>query len=179
MKTMWAPWRIEYIRQSRQPGCFLCAAFRSPPRQDRAHLVLKRGRTCALMINRYPYNGGHLLVAPRRHVAGLADLRPAEQRELLRLTNAALAALRRTMRPDGFNLGINLGAAGGAGLRDHLHLHIVPRWTGDTNFMPVFADVKVIPQALDELWAQLAAALSAADRARRAPRRRPPPARRR
>ena len=159
MKNLWAPWRIQYIRQSPEPGCFLCAAFHSPPHRDRANLLLKRGRTCGLMINRFPYNGGHLMVAPRRHVAELQELRPAEQAELMRLATVAVAALKKTMRPDGFNLGINLGAAGGAGLRDHLHLHIVPRWNGDTNFMPVFADVKVIPQALEELWAQLAAVL--------------------
>ena len=159
MKNLWAPWRMQYIRHSRAPGCFLCAIFKSPPSRDRRNLLLKRGRTCCLVLNRFPYNSGHLMVAPRRHVAELQDLRPAEQAELMRLTATAVAALKKTLRPDGFNVGINLGAAAGAGLRGHLHLHIVPRWTGDTNFMPVFAEVKVIPQALEELWTQLAAAL--------------------
>jgi len=158
-KNFWAPWRIRYIKNSRVPGCFLCKMLQAPPARDRANLLLLRGKTCFVCFNRFPYNGGHLMIAPRRHVADLALLRPAEHLELMHLATTMTQALKRVMNPDGFNLGINLGAAGGAGLLNHLHLHIVPRWTGDTNFMPIFADIKVIPQALEELYDQLATAL--------------------
>ncbi len=157
MKRMWAPWRMAYIRTSRQPGCFLCQAFRS--RADREHLVLKRGASCALIMNRYPYNNGHLMAAPYRHVASLERMRPAETAELMALAALACRRLRRLLRAQGFNLGLNLGSASGAGLKDHLHLHIVPRWEGDTNFMPVLADIKVIPQPLLELYDALIRAL--------------------
>jgi ATP adenylyltransferase len=159
-KTLWAPWRIRYVQNTHKPaGCFLCAMLQAPRAQDRANLLLVRGKTCLVCLNRYPYNGGHLMIAPRRHVAELADLRPAEHVELLQLAARTVALLRKVMKPEGFNLGFNLGHAAGAGLRDHLHLHVVPRWVGDVNFMPVFADIKVIPQALEELYAQLAAEL--------------------
>ena len=159
-RHLWAPWRIRYIQDSHKPiGCFLCAMLKAPRSQDRQHLLLLRGKTCFVCLNRYPYNGGHLMIAPRRHVADLAGLRPAEHAEMMQLSTRMVAVLRKVMKPEGFNLGINLGHAAGAGLRDHLHLHIVPRWVGDTNFMPVFADIKVIPQALEELYDQLVAEL--------------------
>ncbi|TAN36838.1 MAG: HIT domain-containing protein [Verrucomicrobia bacterium] len=157
--NFWAPWRIGYIKNSRAPGCFLCKMLKAPPSHDRENLLLLRGKTCFVCLNRFPYNGGHLMIAPRRHVADLAVLRPAEHLELMTLATTMTQVLKRVMKPEGFNLGINLGAAGGAGLLDHLHLHIVPRWNSDTNFMPVFADIKVIPQALEELYDQLAAEL--------------------
>jgi ATP adenylyltransferase len=150
MNRIWAPWRIQYILGPKDEGCFLCEAFAHG--NDRERLVLQRGAACAVVMNKYPYNPGHLMICPFRHVDELSKLTEAENLELLRLTSAAVEQLRRAMNPAGFNLGLNLGQAAGAGLKDHLHLHIVPRWDGDTNFMPVFAEVKVIPQALEEVW---------------------------
>lgn len=153
MKRLWAPWRMAYILSSREKGCFLCDIIQG--NADRKNLVLRRGEFCALVLNRYPYNNGHLMVAPYRHVDNLGVMSDGERSELLALAAAACAALKKAMRPDGFNIGLNLGVSAGAGLKDHLHLHIVPRWEGDTNFMPVIAGVKVIPQSLDALWRQL------------------------
>lgn len=157
MKELWAPWRIEYFKKPKEKGCFMCRSLRA--RKDRENLVLKRGRTCAIVINRYPYTGGHLMVAPYRHVASLEELRPAEQAELMKLTTAAMKALKKCARPHGFNIGINIGEAAGAGLKDHIHVHIVPRWSGDTNFITVMADVRVVPQGLLEVWQQLRKAM--------------------
>ncbi len=155
-QSLWAPWRMEYILAPRGGACFLCEAFAGD--DDRATLVLLRGASCAVVMNRYPYNNGHLLVAPFRHVAEPADLSRGERAETMDLVERCVALLRRTVSPDGFNIGINLGKAAGAGLEAHLHTHVVPRWNGDTNFMPVLGGVKVIPQALDELWERLRAA---------------------
>lgn len=129
---------------------------------DRANLIVHRGKTCVLVMNRYPYNGGHLMVAPVRHVESTEAMTDTELLETMRVTNLAMDLLRKTTHPHGFNVGVNLGEAAGAGLKDHVHVHIVPRWNGDTNFMPVMADLKVIPQALEDLWEQLRAALPAA-----------------
>ncbi|HMO52645.1 MAG TPA: HIT domain-containing protein [Kiritimatiellia bacterium] len=153
MKHLWAPWRIEYITASKQDGCFLCRYFGED--RDEANLVLARGPTCGVVINRYPYTGGHLMVCPYRHISSLAELTEAEMLEIMRWTSLSVEILKRHMKPDGFNIGINLGEAGGAGLKDHLHQHIVPRWIGDTNFSSVLGDVRVIPQALEALWAEL------------------------
>ena len=159
-KCLWAPWRIRYVQDTHKPaGCFLCAMRKAPRTRDRENLLLLRGRTCLVCLNLYPYGGGHLMIAPRRHVADLAALLPAEHAELMRLATQMIGVLRNVMNPQGFNLGLNLGHAAGAGLRDHLHMHVVPRWHGDVNFMPVFADIKVIPQALKELYDQLAVEL--------------------
>lgn len=153
---------MRYIRKSRNSRCFLCDLIRA--RTDRRNLVLHRGRTALVLMNRYPYNGGHLMVAPLRHVDTLAALSAEEQLEIMQLTVVAMEVLGRTLRPHGFNVGLNLGEAAGAGLKDHLHLHIVPRWNGDTNFMPVMAELKVIPQALDAAWRQFRAAWPKAGR---------------
>lgn len=153
MERLWAPWRMEYILNCRQKGCFLCEAFQAE--NDREHLIVKRSQACAIIMNRYPYNNGHLMVAPYRHVDSVEELQAAEQSDLMALVAMACARLKKIVNAQGFNLGINQGAAAGAGLKDHLHLHIVPRWAGDTNFMPVLADVKVIPQPLSELWEKL------------------------
>jgi len=153
MKRLWAPWRMEYILKCRQAGCFLCDAFQAE--NDSEHLIVKRRSACAVILNRYPYNNGHLMVAPYRHVDSVEGLQPEEQVDMMALASTACVRLREVMRAQGFNLGINQGAVAGAGLKDHIHLHIVPRWEGDTNFMPVLADVKVIPQPLLELWEQL------------------------
>lgn len=153
MNNIWAPWRIEYILAPKDGECFLCRKFAE--QDDAKNHVLYRGPTCAVVMNRYPYTGGHLMVCPYRHVAELSDLTREERIELMDLTAKSLDVLRAVMRPDGFNVGFNIGQAAGAGLRDHLHQHIVPRWVGDTNIMPVLANVTVVPQALDELYARL------------------------
>ncbi|QBG48691.1 HIT domain-containing protein [Verrucomicrobia bacterium S94] len=149
-KTIWAPWRIEYILGEKEGGCFLCRMFAE--NDDRGNLLLKRGKTCAVVMNRYPYNSGHLMVTPYRHLDNLSDLTAEERLELMDLTAEAVDILKAELHPQGLNLGFNLGEPAGAGLKDHIHQHIVPRWTGDTNFMPVLADTRVMPQALLEQY---------------------------
>ena len=151
---LWAPWRMEFIRQADdQDGCFLCRAAESD--RDRELLVVHRGETCLCMLNRYPYNNGHLLIAPYRHEGTLDALTNAEQLEIMTMTRDATLALGRAVSPQGYNIGANLGRIAGAGLVDHFHMHVVPRWSGDTNFMTTVGSAKVIPQALNELWSLL------------------------
>ena len=147
-KPLWAPWRLEYVEQAdEQEGCVFCREGAGElPEAD--SLVVARGEGAFAILNKFPYASGHLLVAPLRHEAALAGLSDAEALELHRLSVAGVAALGRTYGPDGFNLGWNLGRVAGAGITGHVHVHVVPRWSGDTNFMPVLADVKVIPEAL-------------------------------
>ncbi|MCC6222041.1 MAG: HIT domain-containing protein [Thermoleophilia bacterium] len=155
-ERLWAPWRLEYVRSAdEQPGCVFCRAAEQP---DEEGLVVHRGERCFVLLNRYPYASGHLLVSPYRHVADLGDLDDGEVLELHRLASGGLGALAATLQPQGYNLGWNLGRIAGAGVVDHVHLHVVPRWAGDTNFMPVLADVKVIPEHLAETRRRLAAA---------------------
>ena len=149
-KTIWAPWRIEYILGEKEAGCFLCRMFAE--QDDRSNLLLKRGKTCAVVMNRYPYTSGHLMVTPFRHLENLKDMTPEERIEMTDLCIEAVEILKAELKPDGLNIGYNLGAAAGAGLKDHIHQHIVPRWVGDTNFMPVLADTRVMPQALLEQY---------------------------
>jgi len=147
-KPLWAPWRLEYIEQADEyEGCVFCreAADEIPESES---LVVVRGETAFAILNKFPYSSGHLMVAPLRHEGALEELTDAEALELHRLSVGALAALGRAYGPDGFNLGWNLGRVAGAGITDHVHLHVVPRWSGDTNFMPVLADVKVLPEHL-------------------------------
>jgi ATP adenylyltransferase len=149
-KPLWAPWRLEYITQADElEGCVFCAeaAGELPAAES---LLVYGGDTAIAILNKYPYSSGHLMVAPIRHVGSLAELTDAEALELHRLSVAGVDALGRIYRPDGFNLGWNLGRTAGAGIADHVHLHVVPRWSGDTNFMPVLADVKVLPEHLLE-----------------------------
>jgi ATP adenylyltransferase len=150
MECLWAPWRLEYIVSDKDTGCFLCEAAQAD--NDKETLVVCRREGCFCVLNRYPYNNGHLLIAPNRHVAELADLSEEEMLGLMALSRDAQLALKQEMNPDGFNLGANLGEIAGAGVPGHFHLHIVPRWAGDTNFMPVVGQTKVIPQSLEELW---------------------------
>ena len=147
-QPLWAPWRLEYIQQAgEQPGCVFCdeAAGAVDPAVS---LLVHRGDDAIVLLNKYPYSSGHLMVAPRRHLGELDDLADAEALEIHRHSASAVETLRAVYGPDGFNLGWNLGRAAGAGIADHVHLHVVPRWSGDTNFMPVLADVKVIPEHL-------------------------------
>ena len=147
-KPLWAPWRLEYIQQAGElEGCVFCAEAADELADDTS-LLIHRGATAIAILNKYPYSTGHLIVAPVRHVGSLAELRDEDALEIHRLSVAGVQALRETYGPDGFNLGWNLGHVAGAGIADHVHLHVVPRWSGDTNFMPVLADVKVLPEHL-------------------------------
>lgn len=163
MTRLWAPWRIPYIRRAGREGgdgdCFFCADAKTPKR-DRRNLVLRRGKTGFVLLNRFPYTGGHLLVAPYAHKADLAALDPAERLEMMDHAADMQALLSRHMKPHGFNIGINLGRPAGAGVPGHIHLHVVPRWSGDVNFMTSVAGVRVVPQALDELYMELKKASS-------------------
>jgi ATP adenylyltransferase len=146
-RPLWAPWRIEYITGPKDGECIFCAAA-AATNQDPAHSPIDRTEHCLTILNAYPYAPGHVMVAPVRHVGDLDELAEAEMLDTMRLARRAIIAIRRAMTPDGFNVGFNLGKVAGAGIAEHLHLHVVPRWNGDTNFMPVLADTNVIPQAL-------------------------------
>ncbi len=172
-EQLWAPWRLAYIQAAPNdtespkpqgeflPGadqeCFLCQGVADPDARSRH--VVHRSPMCLTMLNRFPYNNGHLLVAPQLHRARLDELTPAEQSDVLQEVTRMVGLLEKVLSPEGFNVGLNLGKAAGAGLPGHLHWHIVPRWNGDTNFMPALAGVKVIPQALDALWEALVGAM--------------------
>jgi len=161
MELLHAPWRIAYIQAPKPPSSD--ASLFSQIAQsgdDVANLVIARDRSCFALLNRYPYNGGHLMVVPYRQAADLEELTDQELTDLMRLTRRCVAALKKVMAPDGFNIGLNLGRPAGAGIAEHLHIHVVPRWNGDTNFMPVLADTKVLPEALADTAARLRAALA-------------------
>jgi ATP adenylyltransferase len=153
-KQLWAPWRLEYVGSAdEQEGCIFCRALAG---DDEEGLVVHRGRSAFVILNRFPYASGHLMVAPIRHTGELADLEDEELVEVHRLATSGLGALAETYGPQGYNLGWNLGRIAGAGVLDHVHLHVVPRWAGDTNFMPVLADVKVLPEHLADSRRKLA-----------------------
>ncbi|MBM4054208.1 MAG: HIT domain-containing protein [Planctomycetes bacterium] len=153
-KNIWAPWRVTYIKNSPQEdACFLCEAFDGDLEEEK--YIICRGRECFCILNKYPYNSGHLMVVPNRHVADIAELADGELLEIMKMTAEMKKHLASLMKPDGFNIGINMGKSAGAGLLGHIHLHIVPRWDGDTNFMPVLSDAKVIPQSLEDFSLEL------------------------
>jgi ATP adenylyltransferase len=172
---LWAPWRLAYIKglspeptpreplpflNGADPDCFFCRGVADD--QDRANLVVHRGPRTVTLLNRYPYNNGHLLVAPRQHLGRLDQLDSATQLESVAMLSRLIGLLEKLLNADGFNVGLNLGRVAGAGVPGHLHWHIVPRWNGDTNFMPVVGDSKVISQSLDALWELLTPALQTA-----------------
>lgn len=159
MERLWAPWRSVYVGSLQQEDCFLCAKPRE--NDDVANYILRRGSYAFIVLNLYPYSNGHLMVAPYRHLAELDDLRPEEEQEINKLVRTGVVALRRTLYPEGFNIGINMGRVAGAGVPGHLHVHIVPRWQGDTNFMPVIGEAKVISEALDHTYQRLRRQLEA------------------
>lgn len=158
MKQIWAPWRISYILSEKPKGCIFCE--KPKERKDEENLILIRGKHNFIILNAFPYNPGHLMIAPFRHVGLVEELTDEEALEHFKLLRESLKALRRALSPDGFNIGMNLGKTAGAGVEDHLHTHIVPRWEGDTNFMPVVADVKVLPEALSDTYRKLKEAWS-------------------
>ena len=164
-EQLWAPWRLSYILGEKtvtepenlddllsgaDPECFLCQA--STPCDDRQRHILRRGAHTVTLLNRYPYNNGHVLVAPQKHLARLDELDDVTQIELVQTVTQMVGVLEKVLNPQGFNVGLNLGRAAGAGVPDHLHWHIVPRWIGDTNFMPAVAGIHCIPQSLEALW---------------------------
>jgi ATP adenylyltransferase len=173
-ERLWAPWRLGYVKGDRTPAptpgpqlppgadaaCFICRAVAE--NRDRENLVVARGRETVVILNRYPYNNGHLLVACQRHAGRLDELPIEANTEAIDTIARLTTLITRLMNADGFNIGLNLGKVAGAGVPGHLHWHIVPRWLGDTNFMPVVAGVNVIPQSLDELWGMLSEAIAAA-----------------
>ena len=158
-RPLWAPWRIEYITSPKDGDCIFCAAA-SSENTDPAHAPIDRTDRCITILNAYPYAPGHVMVAPVRHIAAFEDLDEQEMLDTMRLARRSILAIRKAMSPDGFNVGLNLGKIAGAGIADHLHLHVVPRWNGDTNFMPLLADTHVIPQALEATQAVLAGAIA-------------------
>jgi ATP adenylyltransferase len=161
MESLHAPWRIEYILSPKDEQSATLFTRIAQTNDDEANLVIARDRTCYALLNRYPYNGGHLMVVPYKQAADMNELTDEELADLWKLTRRCVNVLTQLMKPDGFNIGINLGKVAGAGILGHLHVHVVPRWNGDTNFMPVLADTRVVPQALTELAAKLRAALAA------------------
>lgn len=158
MDRLWAPWRAQYVKEPKQPtgstnGCFICDGLAAE--SDRANLIALRRPNTVVVLNRFPYNNGHLLVAPRPHIGSLLELHGTELVEPLETIQILIQAMDRMMKPHGYNIGLNLGRAAGAGLPGHLHWHIVPRWDGDSNFMPVVSNTKVLIESLDEFHAEL------------------------
>ena len=156
MDALWAPWRMEYIlgeNKKEKTGCIFCARLKR--KQDRKDLILWRSKNAMVIMNRFPYNNGHLMVMPNRHIGELPKLKPGEVAEIHQLLSLALNAMNHELRPDGFNIGLNLGKVAGAGVAGHIHWHIVPRWNGDTNFMPVISETKVMPEHLQSLYQRL------------------------
>jgi ATP adenylyltransferase len=164
LDRLYTPWRMAFIEQASAaaepaaaglPDCFLCAKPLEPAARDRVNLLLYRGQHAYVLMNLYPYNSGHLMVAPYAHGGDLTALAESVANELFALTRLAVAALRDEYRPEGFNVGMNLGRPAGAGVPDHLHIHLVPRWNGDTNFMPVLGGTKVLPESLEQTYDRL------------------------
>jgi ATP adenylyltransferase len=153
MERLWAPWRIDYILNEKPSDCIFCVT--SDQEQDRERLILYRTSLSFVMLNRYPYNNGHMMIAPFRHTADMNELSIAEMLDMFATLRLCRNVLEKTAVPQGFNIGINLGKAAGAGVDDHIHIHIVPRWNGDTNFMSVIGDVRVMPENLLNTYEKL------------------------
>ncbi len=157
MEHLWAPWRMQFIEElrDRSGGCIFCELAAAG--DDRRRLVLHRGKSCYVLMNRFPYNNEHLLIIPSRHVAELTDLTAEEHAEMLGLCGRSVEVMRGTLQAEGFNCGFNLGKVAGAGIADHLHLHVVPRWCGDANFMPIIGDTRSMPEYLEQTYDRLIA----------------------
>ena len=156
MHNLWAPWRIEYILSKKQPGCIFCDKVQED--RDRENYILHRGRTAFIMLNTYPYNNGHLMVIPYAHVGSIEELSTEAVTEMMQLVQRSVRALRKSCLPEGFNIGMNIGRSAGAGVADHVHMHVVPRWHGDTNYMGVLANTHTIPELLETTYDRLIAA---------------------
>ena len=150
MNRLWAPWRMDYIRTPKEDGCVFCKKHQST--KDRENLLLFRGEESFVLMNLYPYSNGHLMISPYKHTSNTNDISSIGNQEIMFLTNKSMEIIKNIMGADGFNIGANLGKAAGAGIEEHLHFHIVPRWIGDTNFMPVLGNTKVMVEGLQETW---------------------------
>jgi ATP adenylyltransferase len=154
MKVIWAPWRMEYVGSDQaSEGCIFCPA--DEPTQDEKRLILYRGEWSIVLMNRFPYSNGHLLIAPLRHISSFDSLSPDEKLDLLNMMERSMSVLKEVMNPGGFNIGMNLGKVAGAGVEDHMHFHIVPRWSGDTNYMTVLGEVRIIPEHIRATYEKL------------------------
>ncbi len=162
MEHLWAPWRIKYILSEKGGDCIFCV--KPSRREDRKRLILCRNPHSILMMNLFPYNSGHLMVAPIKHTGNLEALTSEELSDLSDLLQKAVSLLRRAIEPQGFNIGMNIGQIAGAGVTDHLHFHVVPRWSGDVNFMPIVSETTVVPEALDKTYDKLSSVLKEMDR---------------
>ena len=157
MENLWSPWRMKYVTDTDNPdGCVFCTAPAQP--DGTANLVVNRGKNCFAILNRYPYTSGHLMVVPFAHVSSIELLTPEVRGELFEMVNRAITVLREVYHPDGFNVGINMGEAAGAGIAEHAHVHIVPRWAGDTSFMSTVGETRVIPEELGVTWQRISSA---------------------
>jgi len=152
-EILWAPWRMEYILGEKESGCIFCTRINQD--SDRENLILLRGKHNFVIMNKYPYNNGHLMVLPNRHTSEFDSWSDPEKLEMMNLVSKSMDVLKKTVNPDGFNVGLNIGKIAGAGIDDHLHFHIVPRWAADTNFMPVVGQTKIISEDLGETWKRL------------------------
>ncbi len=152
-EILWAPWRMEYILGEKESGCIFCTRINQD--SDKENLILLRGGNNFVIMNKYPYNNGHLMVVPNRHTSEFDSLSDPEKLEMMNLVSKSMNVLKKTVNPDGFNVGMNIGKIAGAGIDDHLHFHIVPRWAADTNFMPVVGQTKIISEDLGETWERL------------------------
>lgn len=153
MEKIFAPWRMQYILSEKKEGCIFCEKLQQD--EDKKNYILYRDTLGFIIMNIYPYNNGHLMIAPNRHVANLEDLTQEELVQLMLLVKTSIIKLKKTLKADNYNIGMNIGTVAGAGIADHLHIHIVPRWLGDTNFMPILAETKVLPQHLDSTYESL------------------------
>jgi len=153
MQRLWAPWRIEYIMGEKNRECIFCQ--KSKEHKDEENYILLRGKKCIVMLNIFPYNNGHLMIAPYRHIGSIEQLNKEESEELMSALTQMVKLLKRVLHPAGFNIGMNLGKVAGAGIAGHLHIHVVPRWRGDSNFMPVISETKVISEALQKTYQKL------------------------
>ena len=156
MERLWAPWRLEYINENKSEGCVFCE--KPLKNDDRAGYIVHRGTNAYVILNIYPYSNGHIMVVPFAHISAFEELPPETAHEIMDLSQLSIRALKLAFSPDGVNMGLNLGAAAGAGIAAHLHMHLVPRWKGDTNFMPVLGDTRIIPQSLQRSWEALSEA---------------------
>jgi ATP adenylyltransferase len=168
MERLFAPWRLSYVNTDKasdahpKPDCIFChKPAETAPDSDTVNFIIRRGPTCYVILNTFPYNNGHLMVIPYRHLSSPAEMTPEECAEIMMTTAYLLPILEKVYHPGGYNIGINVGSAAGAGIAAHLHLHIVPRWNGDTNFMPVIGEVKVLPETLEQTYGKIRAALEA------------------
>ncbi len=153
IKLLWSPWRMEYVKREKEKGCVFCNRIKQ--NDDKKNLILIRYEYSFVIMNLYPYNNGHLMVVPYRHVSDYGSLKEIERNEIAELTNLSIKVMKNVLNPQGFNIGMNIGSIGGAGIADHLHQHIVPRWEGDTNFMPIIGHTKVIVDSLNETYNDL------------------------